>query len=471
MNKIITSLKKSFLITVSIHLIAIVVLFIIDAFNYQDFIYLLPITITFLIVPSFLSFYFFLENKTIFTNVFLPFLLNYVIVFLCNYMIQGLYYDFEKLSIFSATNLSVPFISSFVLIFFTLFQNIKLKSRFIVNYNSKELKYSFLKLFVIPVSASIIYTILMIFDHFDLSETIQFLYKFLPIGFILSLVSIHFFDYIFSKYGQSKRVYYILVYYIISISIIVFWIIISNNNFSIVKDGIAAALDRIFIVPYILLYAPFFLYVLIVTHLYFISLISKKEKTVLTQKSLESQLNYQQLKNQLSPHFLFNNINVLTSLIEENPKKAVRFSESLSDIYRYFLEQEQKDVVLVSNEIEFAKNYLALLQSRFEVGFSFTINVDEKTFQKYIVSTVLQQVLENVIKHNSIDQFTPIKVEIYSDEDYIIVKNNKCLKIYQENQSKKGIENLKKRLAFFTDKKVMILDNDFIIKLPILETV
>ena len=91
----------------------------------------------------------------------------------------------------------------------------------------------------------------------------------------------------------------------------------------------------------------------------------------LKQQSLENQLNYQQLKNQLSPHFLFNNINVLSSFIEENPQKAVSYANNLADIYHYFLEQEKQDVIKLVEEIKFAEKYLKLLKDRFENGLEY----------------------------------------------------------------------------------------------------
>jgi LytS/YehU family sensor histidine kinase len=206
-------------------------------------------------------------------------------------------------------------------------------------------------------------------------------------------------------------------------------------------------------------------------HLFYLYFLKKEKIIFLTQQSIESQLNYQQLKNQISPHFLFNNINVLTSLIEENPKKAVLFSENLSNIYRYFLEQEKQDVVLVKDEIAFAKSYLSLLKDRFEIGLNFTITIDEKVEGKYIVSTILQQVLENVVKHNTINEDVIVAIKITSKENYLIVENNKNPKIIPEENSKKGIENIQKRIAFFTDEKVVIEDTakTYKIQLPILE--
>jgi len=264
--------------------------------------------------------------------------------------------------------------------------------------------------------------------------------------------------------------FYIIGYYVISISILVFWIIISFNNFRIVKDGLGAMLDRAFLIPSIVLYSPFFIYTLILTHLHFLNIINNREKQKLTQQSLESQLNYQQLKNQLSPHFLFNNINVLTSLIEENQKKAVDFSEKLSNIYRYFLEQEKQEVVSLNNELSFAKDYLELLQGRFERGLFFEIEVSKEAKEKLIVSTSLQQVLENVVKHNEISDEYQVRISICIKDNYLQICNNKNKKLSETAGHQKGIENIQKRYAYFSDQKIVITSEEktYCIQLPLL---
>ncbi|MDD7914277.1 sensor histidine kinase [Polaribacter ponticola] len=413
------------------------------------------------------------SKKKISFNVLKPGLISSIIVFTITFLFFRYLKNEDEYSLFEFTTLFASLFSLFIVFAFSLFQSIKIKSRVVRIYNFKELNYSFIKLLLIPLSGILIYAFIIILDRFDGYDITLLFYKFLPIGFIFSLLSIHVLNYIFSKYEHSNRIYYIVSYYVVSISALVFWIIISFNNFRIVKDGLGAMLDRAFLLPSIGLYSPFFLYVLILTHFYFLSLINKQEKSVLKQQSLESQLNYQQLKNQISPHFLFNNINVLTSLIEENPKKAVRFSENLSHIYRYFLEQEKQDVVLVKEEIKFAKSYLELLKDRFEVGLIFSINIDKKLNEKYIVATILQQVLENVVKHNTVNEIDIVELKIISKENYLIIENNKNPKIETEQNSKKGIENIKKRVAFFTDEKVIIKNTkeSFIIELPILNTI
>lgn len=473
MKKLLNYIKKSILFTVITHIIVIIFLIIFNGFDYEYFLYLTPLTISFLLVPSFLSLLIYDSSKTVFQNLLKPAVINFFILYFFTFIYLMFVENYKTISFYNSKIITTAFLSSTVSVFFTLFQKIGTNSNQVNNYNLKDLNYSFFKLFLIPFSGSIIYSLIITIDKFDNHDIILIFYKFLPIGFIFSLISMHFFNYIFSKYKQSKRVYYIVSYYVISISLLVFWIIISYNNFRIVKDGLGAMIDRAFLLPSIGLYTPFFLFVLILSHLYFLSLVNKLEKNILTQQSIESQLNYQQLKNQLSPHFLFNNINVLTSLIEENPKKAVRFSENLSHIYRYFLEQEKQDVVLVKDEVSFTKSYLELLKDRFEIGLNFSILVDEKVNEKYIVSTILQQVLENVVKHNEINETKIVDVKITSKENYLIIKNNKNPKIKTVENSNKGIENIKKRIAFFTDEKVVIEDSatDFIIKLPILETV
>ena len=117
-------------------------------------------------------------------------------------------------------------------------------------------------------------------------------------------------------------------------------------------------------------------------------LFRSQEKLNLKQIGLEASLKYQQLKSQISPHFLFNNISVLTGLIEENQEKAVKFSEDLSKVYRYFLDQEKQNLVTLKDEMSFANKYIDLLKVRFESALIFNNNVNE-TETLYILPMAL----------------------------------------------------------------------------------
>ena len=472
MKKILKSLLTASLVTLTIHLVIIFIQFIIIGFQFDEVFEIATLSIPFILMPTFFAFTFYNKQKDFKKMVFTIFLYNFVTIFIYVYCYFKFFEEDESHTLLSFQNFIIPIISSFISLFFVLYQKIS-QAKIDKNQLSKPIKFSYIQLFLIALSGVILYIVVVSIGYYSFFDSVQIVYKFLPIGFIFSMVSIHFFKYVYQQFHFSKRKLYVVLYYIISIFLLVFWIIISVNNFRIVKSGLSAVLDRAFLIPSILLYAPFFTYVLICTHLYFIQLINKQEKKFLTQQSLESQLNYQQLKNQISPHFLFNNINVLTSLIEENPKKAVLFSENLSNIYRYFLEQEKQDVVLVKDEIEFAKSYLELLKDRFEIGFNYTISVDEKVNENYVVATILQQVLENVVKHNIINENNIVDVKITSKENYLIVENNKNFKSLTSQNSKKGIENIKQRIAYFTDKKVFVENSKtyFVIQLPILETV
>ena len=473
MKSIVNPLLKSTLVTIVIHVVVITIQIFIDAFNAEELLEIVGLTLPFIFIPTFLSFYFFHPHQSLKKALLKIISINFCAIFLLVFLYFKIVLDSENHSLLSFENFSIATISSFISVFFTLYQRIVSAKITQNQFDTKQLNFSYIKLFLIAFTGALFYGIIAAFDTFFLDETIQIFYKFVPIGFIFSLISMHFFNYIYSQFTASKRKVYTAIYYVLSIALLVFWIVISFNNFRIVKSGLGAALDRAFLVPSILLYAPFFLYVLIVTHLYFLQLVNKQEKSILKQQSLEAQLNYHQLKDQLSPHFLFNNINVLTGLIEENPKKAVLFAQDLSHIYRYFLEQEKQDVVLLQKEMEFAKSYINLLQSRFENCITYTKTEKNNSKYNYIVATVVQQVLENVIKHNEINVEKPMNITVAIAEDYVTIGNNKNPKVMDVASSKKGIENIKKRMAYFTEKEVVVkdLEHSFTIQLPLLELV
>ena len=131
---------------------------------------------------------------------------------------------------------------------------------------------------------------------------------------------------------------------------------------------------------------------------------------------------FESLKNQIDPHFLFNSLNVLSSLIEENPENAQRFTTSLSKIYRYVLEQKDKDLVSVEEELAFAKTYMNLLKMRFENSLFYelpaiAINPDAK-----VVPLSLQLLLENTVKHNVVSEKRPLHIRIFIENGCLVVR-------------------------------------------------
>lgn len=176
------------------------------------------------------------------------------------------------------------------------------------------------------------------------------------------------------------------------------------------------------------------------------------------------------LKNQLDPHFLFNSLNVLTSLIEENPNNAQKFTTSLSKVYRYVLEQKNKDLVTVDEELDFARTYMSLLKMRFEDSIVFEIPNQAANPESKVVPLSLQLLLENAVKHNMVTTSKPLHIKIYEANGNLIVENNLQLKQIVKKSSGVGLSNIKQRYQLLTNKKVIINQqaNRFAVAIPML---
>jgi len=186
---------------------------------------------------------------------------------------------------------------------------------------------------------------------------------------------------------------------------------------------------------------------------------------------------FESLKNQIDPHFLFNSLNVLSSLIEENPDNAQRFTTSLSKIYRYVLEQKDKELVPVEEELAFAKTYMNLLKMRFENSITFDLPTDEDWIasslsmaEAKVVPLSLQLLLENTIKHNVVSETKPLHIKIYFENSYLIVENNLQKKEILQERKGVGLQNIVNRYALISERKVLVEETqtEFKVKIPIL---
>ena len=196
----------------------------------------------------------------------------------------------------------------------------------------------------------------------------------------------------------------------------------------------------------------------------------EKEIIKETTKAETATANFETLKNQLDPHFLFNSLNVLTGLIEENPEKAVDFTTSLSKIYRYLLEQKDKEVVPLEDEIKFANTYINLLKLRFEDSIHFHLNMIDFNKNEFIVPLSLQILLENTIKHNSASENKPLKIRIYKDNQHLIVENSFQPKETIKDSTGIGLNNIKNRYQLISKKTIQInqTKDNFSVAIPIL---
>jgi sensor histidine kinase YesM len=179
---------------------------------------------------------------------------------------------------------------------------------------------------------------------------------------------------------------------------------------------------------------------------------------------------FESLKNQIDPHFLFNSLNVLSSLIEENPDNAQKFTTSLSKVYRYVLEQKDKELVTVQEELSFAKTYMNLLKMRFENSITFELPDNFENAEAKVVPLSLQLLLENTIKHNVVSEKKPLNITIYVKENYLVVENNLQKKEVLQDRQGVGLQNIVNRYALLSERKVIIEKNElrFKVLIPIL---
>lgn len=198
------------------------------------------------------------------------------------------------------------------------------------------------------------------------------------------------------------------------------------------------------------------------------------KKEVVEQKIIAKSANaqFESLKNQLDPHFLFNSLNVLSALIDENPVQAQKFTASMSKVYRYVLEQKDKELVTVAEEIEFAKTYCNLLKTRFEDSVDFVFEIEESDYKRYVVPLSLQLILENCIKHNFATSARPLHIKIYTQNEMLIVENNLQVREQFQESTGIGLSNIAQRFSLLSDRAISIEKSEytFAIKLPILES-
>jgi LytS/YehU family sensor histidine kinase len=188
----------------------------------------------------------------------------------------------------------------------------------------------------------------------------------------------------------------------------------------------------------------------------------------LKNERLSSQ--YEALKNQVNPHFLFNSLNALTSLVYENQDQAAHFIQQLSKVYRYVLDNREKEMVSLETELHFVESYLFLQKIRYGVNLKHTIKAENRNLYK-VAPLSVQMLIENAIKHNVISNEEPLEIKVSIDEEgYLVTRNNLQVKNIINEYSGIGLENIKARYQYFTNRKIIVekTQNEFIVKLPLI---
>lgn len=189
------------------------------------------------------------------------------------------------------------------------------------------------------------------------------------------------------------------------------------------------------------------------------------------KENMRSQLN--SLKSQLDPHFLFNNLNMLSALIDTDPMRSKKFVDKFAEVYRALLQSKATDdLILLSEELEFIDAYMYLIRTRFDNNILFTRNLKAGYQTRMIPPLTLQMLIENAIKHNAIHEGSPLTIHLLQlEDDYLMVSNTLNEKNEKDERRGSGLQNIQNRYAYFTNKPVRILKTDthFEVHIPLLE--
>lgn len=193
------------------------------------------------------------------------------------------------------------------------------------------------------------------------------------------------------------------------------------------------------------------------------------KQNALVQKEY-AQMKFYNLQNQLNPHFLFNSITSLHTLIYENQALASQFLDNLAKVYRYVLQHKEKELVSLETELNFIEQYVFLLKTRFEESFCWEYQISKDAKQKRLPPVTLQILIENALKHNTMSPEKPLRIRLYEEENYLCIGNNLQRKNIVETSNKIGLENLKTLYSYLSPTSLQVVEEEgfFVVKIPLM---
>ena len=208
------------------------------------------------------------------------------------------------------------------------------------------------------------------------------------------------------------------------------------------------------------------------TILFFFNEYKQKRAEAETLRVAEEQARIQLLKNQVNPHFLFNNLNVLSAMVIRDNPDANKFIEEFSKVYRYILNTQDKELVSLYTELEFVEPYLYLLKKRFTEGLNISIDIPEQYKHFKVVPAALQLLVENAIKHNIVSRSKPLQISIHGNGNQtLVVSNNLQPRQTVEDSMRIGLQNIHKRYSIISGRNVEVIKTKetFQVLLPLLD--
>jgi two-component system, LytTR family, sensor kinase len=196
---------------------------------------------------------------------------------------------------------------------------------------------------------------------------------------------------------------------------------------------------------------------------------SVEETEHLKRENLSAQLNA--LRTQVNPHFLFNNLNTLSSIIPDDPKQAVDFVQQLSKVYRHILEVKDEKSIALKDELALMNAYTFLLKTRFGDNLAVNINISSEKMQKKIVPLSLQILMENAIKHNIVSAEKPLHIDVFAENGSLVISNNLQMKNQVNESTGIGLDNIRNRYKLLSDKPVKVTESatNFTVSIPLID--
>lgn len=212
--------------------------------------------------------------------------------------------------------------------------------------------------------------------------------------------------------------------------------------------------------------------ILIATILFLVQLSTTSNRSLKQERELKHRTEYQyeRLKQQINPHFLFNSLGILDYLVQEHEtERASAFIRKLAGIYRYMLNNDTKPLVKLSDELDFTEQYIDLLKERFTAGMVVDIDIEREKMERMVVPCALQLLVENATKHNIVAEDMPLRISISTESNMLVVRNNLQPRTHGQPSTRLGLSNIQQQYIDITRRNIIIqkTENEFIVKLPI----
>ena len=197
------------------------------------------------------------------------------------------------------------------------------------------------------------------------------------------------------------------------------------------------------------------------------------KQTILEAEKLKKEqaiAQYETLKTQVNPHFLFNSLNVLTTLVHKDADVAEQFINQLSKVYRYILESRAQEIIGLDEEMRNLEAYVFLMKIRFGGNFNFDNQLTTNANRYKVAPLTLQMLVENALKHNEVSKLHPLCISVFLDDNFIVVRNNLQLKTNQNESTGIGLSNIKSRYGFLSSQPISVSEADgfFTVKIPVI---